>query len=175
MFTNTCLFCERTYESTTWSKYCNPICRAYASNVAAGRYTKVYALQLHAVRGTKRACEICGRKFKLIPRKPNQRYCSYQCGNKAQNAKDKLGKHLRSRYGITEEMYNRLLELQNGLCMLCRDKPDDRRLVVDHDHETGRVRGLLCHTCNLHLGWYEKWHEQAKHYLAQTHILGDVK
>jgi hypothetical protein len=51
---------------------------------------------------------------------------------------------------ITVEAYQRLVAKQNGRCALCARVP--RGLHVDHDHETGKVRGLLCSTCNTGLG-----------------------
>lgn len=47
-------------------------------------------------------------------------------------------------YGITGEEYEALLRFQGGRCYICRRKSTSRRLAVDHDHETGEVRGLLC-------------------------------
>lgn len=47
-------------------------------------------------------------------------------------------------YGITGEEYAALLKSQNGRCYICQRVPRSRRLAVDHDHETGEVRGLLC-------------------------------
>lgn len=58
-----------------------------------------------------------------------------------------------ARYGITEEGYNALLRTQGGVCATCkRGCKTHRRLSVDHDHETGEVRGLLCMNCNAALG-----------------------
>jgi hypothetical protein len=57
-------------------------------------------------------------------------------------------------YGITAEEYDVLLEAQNGRCALCRDVPSNRRLHVDHNHITGKIRGLLCHKCNIALGMF---------------------
>jgi hypothetical protein len=60
---------------------------------------------------------------------------------------------LQDQYGITTEEYNALFEEQRGLCKLCNNKErGTRRLSVDHDHATGRVRGLLCVRCNSALG-----------------------
>jgi len=59
---------------------------------------------------------------------------------------------LRDKYGITAEEYDAILSSQGGLCAICTRPPGRRRLSVDHDHETGRVRGILCPRCNSVLG-----------------------
>jgi hypothetical protein len=63
--------------------------------------------------------------------------------------------HLRRRYTITAEEYDRLLMEQGGACPICGAKPQDARrgaLEVDHCHATGEVRGLLCGPCNRGIG-----------------------
>ena len=60
-------------------------------------------------------------------------------------------------YGLREETYNTMLSEQNYLCKICRQpNKDGKRLCVDHDHSTGRVRGLLCHRCNGYVGRYDR-------------------
>jgi hypothetical protein len=65
---------------------------------------------------------------------------------------------LKYRYGITVDQYENLLERQEGSCFICKTKnPSQKRkaskyFCVDHCHSTGRVRGLLCSTCNTALG-----------------------
>ena len=61
---------------------------------------------------------------------------------------------LRQRYGITVDEYDRMVRRQRGMCAICRRPPYPRgsRLVVDHDHACGTVRGLLCSPCNSALG-----------------------
>lgn len=58
------------------------------------------------------------------------------------------------RYGITDDEYDAMVEVQQGRCAVCRQEPDGR-LFVDHDHRTGQNRGLLCHNCNLGLGHFK--------------------
>lgn len=52
--------------------------------------------------------------------------------------------YVKRTYGIEGEVYDALLDLQGGRCAICRQMPREFRLAVDHDHVTGRVRGLLC-------------------------------
>lgn len=56
---------------------------------------------------------------------------------------------LRRKYGLTADEFDRIAAEQDGLCAICRLNPPT---VVDHDHETGLVRGLLCQDCNLGIG-----------------------
>lgn len=63
--------------------------------------------------------------------------------------------HLRREYGITIEAYEWMLAAQGGGCAICgatRGNSRRKRLAVDHDHTTGRVRGLLCYQCNSLVG-----------------------
>lgn len=73
----------------------------------------------------------------------------------------KTGKHylsvlkaaLKRDYNMTISEYCALLESQNQVCGICGGvNSDGRRLFIDHDHKTGKVRGLLCHQCNIMLG-----------------------
>lgn len=68
------------------------------------------------------------------------------------NPSGQLDASLRYRFGITGDDYQRLLAAQNGVCAICAGTNGDRRLCVDHDHNDGHVRGLLCGECNSGLG-----------------------
>ena len=63
--------------------------------------------------------------------------------------------NLKKRYGISLEEYENLLEAQQFKCKICGTTEAGNRhgtMVVDHHHESGQVRGLLCHNCNVMLG-----------------------
>lgn len=75
---------------------------------------------------------------------------------------------LKKRYGISEADYNKLLTRQRGRCGICLRY---RKLVVDHCHTKGGVRGLLCSNCNSALGLFEenpRFFAQAVQYLKLT-------
>ena len=68
---------------------------------------------------------------------------------------------LKYRYRLTDDEVDQLIDGQHGLCAICERPPSDEntrahwggKLCVDHDHETGKVRGLVCNDCNLALGY----------------------
>ncbi len=86
--------------------------------------------------------------------------CKECVKTKASVYRDNYKKEIRaarlvSKYGITQEDYDSMLLDQEGMCAICGTKnPQGRHniFVVDHDHTTGDVRGLLCHNCNTGLG-----------------------
>lgn len=61
-------------------------------------------------------------------------------------------RHLRKYYDITPEIYDDMLREQDGVCGICRSDNNGRVLCVDHNHETGEIRGLLCGNCNVGIG-----------------------
>lgn len=72
----------------------------------------------------------------------------------AKAAEERRRHRLKGLYGITTDEYDDLVQRQGGVCRICSGPPVGRgaHLHVDHDHETGRVRGLLCTRCNLMIG-----------------------
>lgn len=88
--------------------------------------------------------------------------CDYM---KKWNKENKLhikNQHLKQHYNITLETYNILLQEQCKKCAICSKLPNaidkrtntPRQLTVDHDHKTGKIRGLLCFRCNAGLGHF---------------------
>lgn len=64
-------------------------------------------------------------------------------------------KYIEKKFGINYEEYDRMMEEQEGVCAICgcpETKENAKYLAVDHDHNTGKIRGLLCNNCNRALG-----------------------
>jgi hypothetical protein len=63
-------------------------------------------------------------------------------------------RHVKNRYGIALDEYEAMAQRANGKCPICKEPPPPpfKAFDLDHDHETGKVRGLLCRPCNLALG-----------------------
>lgn len=91
-------------------------------------------------------CKVC-RDIKTDQwRKSNNR--KYNADMRAYNKKRYHRLRLQ-RYKLLPEQYAKMLEEQNHACKLCHKKaPGKRPLAIDHNHSTGKVRGLLCYACN---------------------------
>lgn len=114
-------------------------------------YTKRKAVNLPKMNGEK-TCTKCGITKPIIDFPPNKmirdgrsHFCR-KCTSKQFNAA-----RLKRKYGITVQDYNHMLELQGGVCAICGGT-NFKTFAVDHNHVTGRVRGLLCDNCNRGLG-----------------------
>lgn len=77
-----------------------------------------------------------------------------------------------AKYGLSPEQYDAIFAAQGGRCAVCGRPPKKNRLSVDHDHRTGRVRGLLCFRCNYGIGWFQDDLERLRKvstYLESSH------
>lgn len=84
-------------------------------------------------------CKVCHAAYIKVHREKNPNY--YR------------SVQLRCKFGITLEEYDEMLEEQGGVCAVCGGTcKTGKALAVDHDHETGKVRGLLCSNCNQAIG-----------------------
>lgn len=101
---------------------------------------------------TGKPCVGCGGK--KGPKYVDLKYCG-RCTHKVRKVNSDVAHRRRvaTRYNIGIDDYDRLLEIQSGRCAICQwATGKSRRLSVDHDHKTERVRGLLCRPCNDLLG-----------------------
>lgn len=83
------------------------------------------------------------------------RPCFNEYHNIVRNPYTARARQIKKKYGITIERYEKMVWDQEGLCAICGEDPkpvSNRKLVIDHDHATGIVRGLLCNDCNRGLG-----------------------
>lgn len=99
-----------------------------------------------------------GRKNMRVPH-PNRKPPSgipYKYKNEEQRKEYSKGWLLKKKFGITLEDYNSILENQNYKCAICENNKSGGMgtFPVDHDHKTGKVRGLLCMKCNTGLGLF---------------------
>lgn len=86
-------------------------------------------------------CSRCGKK-RTEDDHTNSSYC-YNCWR---------GWWLKRKYGLTAVQFEDLLIIQGNRCAICRAEANGRTWHVDHCHKTGRVRGILCDTCNRAIG-----------------------
>ena len=85
-------------------------------------------------------------------RPSNRKHSKYQCNSCIADGFRRS--FLKSKYGITPEHYDVMYEEQGGCCKICNRHQTEfqKRLAVDHDHNTGAVRSLLCPSCNSGIG-----------------------
>lgn len=111
--------------------------------------------------GYQARCVPCRQKYQRERRQANlekvraydrQRYQSdpSRRATRVRNPMVRLKYRLQRDYGMTLADYTELVGRTNGLCAICGETP--KRSVVDHDHKTGRVRGILCANCNSGIG-----------------------
>ena len=85
--------------------------------------------------------------------------------------RERLRYNLWHQYRMPIEVYEAMVETQQGACAICRNgPPPGKRLDVDHDHRTGRVRGLLCRPCNqgmIAIDHVADWTEKATRYVRE--------
>ncbi|MFX0614056.1 endonuclease VII domain-containing protein [Escherichia coli] len=129
-----------------------------------------------------KTCKTCKREFNLsgFPTKKDKRHsqgfyylahckecyeCKKQIWNEKYNSTNnkvsnvaysfeyRKNAYYKSRFGITLECYRNMLKAQNEVCAICgKVNGCGKALAVDHDHETGKVRALLCANCNVGIG-----------------------
>lgn len=93
--------------------------------------------------------------------KIKKQYCKerteYYYANKPVILKQMRIRHLRESYGISLADYDAMKESQQNCCAICGIESSKlpKILCVDHDHKTGKVRGLLCDSCNRGLGYFK--------------------
>lgn len=127
-----------------------------------------YAREQCAAAKADRTCDNCGASVAHM--RSDARWCSKPCANAGvkreriargvpewrADASSTFRYRLR-KYGLVPEDFDRMVEEQDGKCAICMREfdlsgPTRKDVVVDHDHTTGEVRGLLCQHCNVGIG-----------------------
>ena len=97
-------------------------------------------------------CKKCKKELrKKYPWNPDVGRLYYQ---RKEVRERKRALQLAKKYGITEDEYTQMLLAQDRVCAICGDAPQATVLAVDHDHNTGKIRGLLCKNCNTGIGFF---------------------
>jgi hypothetical protein len=128
-----------------------------------------------------RPCKDCGSTTrKVTPPGPRCATCHRAAKAARKGASHEL--YVLKTYGLRAGQYQALYEAQGGVCYICqRAKGLTKKLAVDHDHETGYVRGLLCGPCNRMLGHLRESFsmiDRTAYYLADPpafDVIGKVK
>lgn len=164
-------WCSRHYDR--WRRTGNPISTVVRECVEDGcgrptvgqgwcethysRFVRVPRRQARMLEAkTNRKCEHCGQPIP-IQRNAKASYCSSKCKRKGYDADGRgriaaLRSHYKKTYGLTLE---RVEAMRLDGCQICGATNGGGRhgqLHIDHDHKTGRIRGMLCHGCNTGLG-----------------------
>lgn len=100
-------------------------------------------------------CKYCVKQATKAWQRANpEKLASNKAATYRRKGRERMRKWRREKqYGITEAAFNQMLAKQMGGCSIC--KKELKAPVVDHCHLTGKVRGLLCHTCNSGLGMFK--------------------
>jgi len=125
---------------------CSIKCSALAHKKWMKEYSKIYNQSNKAKRSRK--------KYKQSPegKKAIKRYNQSPKGREMQRKW-----YLKHKYGITLEQKNKIYEKQNGKCLICKIKMLNKNDIhIDHNHKTGKIRGLLCGNCNRGIGLFKE-------------------
>jgi hypothetical protein len=127
----------------------NRSCKSCANSLKKGGLGTVYKED-----GQKR-CTQCKQYFPLSNYYKNDNSYASTCKCCSVSKSKAFGIEYRFiQYGITSIIYHEMLKGQEGKCKICNMTPDDT-LHIDHCHTTGKVRGLLCKSCNTALGLFK--------------------
>jgi hypothetical protein len=118
------------------------MCRSCYEKWLKNNNPKFLARQQHNARSW-------AKKFRERKRDSDKKWLAKQDKNY------RRGISLHSRFGITLDDYDRMFRHQNGVCAICQ-KPSKRNLHIDHEHNTGKIRGLLCFRCNWGLSFFQE-------------------
>lgn len=147
--TFTCAECGASFDygwRTRRPTYCTDVCRGVAIKRNMAKADLKYRMKSRKP-PQPRDCAYCQTLFTPGGSRADARFCGLKCGNR--------GRAIERIYKITIEFYHDMYEEQGGCCAGCLLPFGNKVPHVDHDHETGRVRGLLHGQCNSILGFID--------------------
>lgn len=100
---------------------------------------------------TIKRCKTCDKEF--VRQGANHKYCSPEC-------KDHRQYYLKHKYDLTLPQFKRIKEELGTDCMICGEPTVENtrgrhNMCIDHCHDSGKVRGILCHHCNCAIGMFK--------------------
>ncbi len=112
---------------------------------------------------------------KIYVEKNKEKLIAYRKEYRKRNPNLEKERDLQEKFGISLQEYNRQFQIQGGMCKICEVHQSKlrRSLAVDHCHTKGHIRGLLCDTCNLGIGYFKDSFELLEK--AAMYILGEPK
>lgn len=145
--------CHRCYERQRYKQ--NPE-RANKINLKSYLKNKVKA-QATQRKWREKNKERIAAANKIYAEKNREKLLAYQKQYRKKNHTVLHEKSVVRKYKVSSEEYQAILKLQKGLCAICGNPPEGKKtkLCVDHNHDSGKVRGLLCSKCNLAIGLFE--------------------
>lgn len=159
----TCTRCCIEFVGHFKAQYC-PSCRAQIRTEAASAGAQASKRKLSEAAAIA-TCHECGEEYLVTHTR--QRFCSLRCTQRhhgakwyAENRERAKSTGVLAKYGITFETYQAMYDGQGGRCAICSTPMElmgskqSATAHVDHDHETGAVRALLCTRCNTGLGMF---------------------
>jgi Recombination endonuclease VII len=139
-------------------------------------------IEMHIERGhTRHLCKCCRNKKRRAVartkegREKNRAACeTFRTSIHPSGLTNGRVAELKKKFGLTPEEFKTMLAAQNGRCKICKEPLSAGKggSVVDHNHTTERVRGLLCNGCNSGIGWFKE--DIDRMYAAIDYLVEDV-
>jgi hypothetical protein len=135
------------------------------------KYNKEYQLKMK-----KETRQMYARRYyEKNKEKINIRIKKYYELNKVKRKEIRYKYHLKSKFGITLKKYKEILENQKNCCGICGNSNEYNKnnMSLDHCHKTKMIRGILCHRCNMGIGYFKddiELLEKAKNYLKKYEL-----
>lgn len=151
---------------------CHPLLKYHAKGLCKSCYHKALWLKRHPIKPRLRSFPAICHPDKNAWNRGLCKTCYLRMWRHNKGKDYARAKWLRENYNISLADYNVMLQTQGGVCFLCNGLSDNGSLAVDHKHDTGELRKLLCRRCNTTIGIIEKlgpsWLKRVEKYLGLT-------